>query len=207
MTAEEMWNVFSAENGLDDCEYDAWSFGCDADLLAQLVLDGVKTATASAYPLYEAENEALPMEGEYSVILDSEDNAMCIIQTKRVYVVPFNEVSPEHAYKEGEGDRSLEYWRKVHRDFFSECMEEAGLSFTPDMKVVCEEFEVVYKPTGNTKQDTTHSGKQPDISCISEKYSVKKLSEEDAEQIYELELGNPVFFEYCPPAVTTASVL
>ena len=34
--------------------------------------------------------------------------------------VPFDEVSKEHAYKEGEGDRSLAYWRDVHEDFFAE---------------------------------------------------------------------------------------
>ena len=51
----------------------------------------------------------------------------------------------DHAYKEGEGDRSLEYWRRVHKEFFTECMEEAGEEFTPDMDVVLEEFSVVYR--------------------------------------------------------------
>ncbi|WP_406946736.1 ASCH domain-containing protein [Lactiplantibacillus plantarum] len=27
----------------------------------------------------------------------------------------------DHAYLEGEGNRSLEYWRKVHKDFFVNC--------------------------------------------------------------------------------------
>ena len=56
----------------------------------------------------------------------------------------FNNVSKEHAFKEGEGDRSLEYWREVHKKFFRECLEEYGLEFSENMKVVCEEFEVVY---------------------------------------------------------------
>ena len=91
------------------------------------------------------EDEPLPAEGEYSVILDSMDNAVCVIQTTKVSVIPFNEVTEEHAFKEGEGDKSLEYWREVHEKFFTECMEESGLEFTSDMKVVCEEFAVVYK--------------------------------------------------------------
>ena len=66
-----------------------------------------------------------------------------IIKTTKVYVVSFNEVSKEHAYKEGEGDKSLDYWKRVHEDFFGKCLNEVGLKFTPDMKIVCEEFVVV----------------------------------------------------------------
>lgn len=144
MTGKELWESFITKNNLADCEYEAWAFGVEADLLAHLVEIGEKTATASAYPLYELENEPLPVVGAYSVILNSKDNAVCIIQTKTVTVVAFNEVTAEHAYKEGEGDKSLAFWREVHEAFFTECLNEAGLKFTPDMKVVCEEFEVVY---------------------------------------------------------------
>lgn len=145
MTGKELWDIFSKENNLNSCAYEAWAFGVDADLLAQLVVTGEKTATASAYLLYELENEPLPQTGAYSVILDSKENAVCIIQTTKVAVVPFKEVTVEHAYKEGEGDKSLDFWRKVHEKFFAECMAKAGLKFTYDMRVVCEEFVVVYK--------------------------------------------------------------
>ena len=145
MTGKELWDLFAKENNIEESNYEAWAFGVDADVLANLVVSGEKTATASAYPLYELEDEPLPAEGEYSVILDSMDNAVCVIQTTKVSVIPFNEVTEEHAFKEGEGDKSLEYWREVHEKFFTECMEESGLEFTSDMKVVCEEFAVVYK--------------------------------------------------------------
>ena len=139
MTAVEMWK----QSGLAG-EYDAWSFGDDADGLAALVRGGIKTATCSAYDLYEAEGEDLPQAGDTSVILDSRDEAVCIIRTTRVYIVPFDEVSAEHAFREGEGDRSLEYWRKVHEAFFKEELTSAGLEFSGNSRVVCEEFEVVY---------------------------------------------------------------
>lgn len=145
MTGKELWEAFIANNNLDDCGYEAWTFGMEADLLAHLVVIGEKTATASAYPLYALESDPLPTKGEYSVILDSNDNAVCIIQTQKVTIVPFNEVTAEHAYKEGEGDKSLAYWREVHEKFFTECLNEVGQKFTPNMKVVCEEFMVVYK--------------------------------------------------------------
>ena len=149
MTDLELWKEFSEKHGIDDVGYEAWAFGVDADKLAFLVANGEKTATASAYPLYEVDGEELPRENEYSIVLDSKENAVCIIRNVKVTVVPFCEVSAEHAYKEGEGDKSLKYWRDVHEKVFSEWMSEAGLVFTADMDVVCEEFEVVYKPNNN----------------------------------------------------------
>lgn len=146
MKKEELWKAFAKEYNIAHCEYEAWAFGVDADLLAHLVVTGEKTATASAYPMYELEQEPLPAVGAYSVILDAKDNAVCVIQTTKVTVVPFQEVTAEHAYKEGEGDKSLDYWRKVHEAFFTGSLREAGLEFTPGMKVVCEEFEMLYKP-------------------------------------------------------------
>ena len=107
-------------------------------------MNGTKTATASAFPLYEQEGGELPKAGQYSVILDSNDNAVCVIRTETVFVVPFCDVEERQAWKEGEGDRSLAYWREVHKRFFTECMSEAGLQFEDTMNVVCEEFVRVY---------------------------------------------------------------
>lgn len=140
MTAEEMWK----KSGLTG-KYDAWSFGDDADLLANLVKDGIKTATCSAYCFYEMENEALPEPGGYNIILDAGDQAVCITRTVKVYVTPFSQVTADHAYREGEGDRSLAYWRDVHKKFFTEELEAAGMEFSEDIKLVCEEFDLVYR--------------------------------------------------------------
>ena len=139
MKAEEMWRAAGLKG-----EYEAWAFGDDADALAALVLQGKKTATSSAYALYAAEGEPLPQAGAYSVVLDGQENAVCIIQTMRVYVVPFDQVNAEHARREGEGDLSLAYWRKVHQAFFSSEMAAIGQAFDPSMPVVCEEFVKVY---------------------------------------------------------------
>ena len=139
MTAEEMW----LRSGLSGT-YEAWAFGEAPDKLAALVLRGIKTATCSAYDLYEIEQEPLPRAGEYSVVLDSNDEAVCVIRTKKVYVERFDRVSADHAFKEGEGDRSLAYWREVHRDFLVRELGSAGIPFDESARVVCEEFEVVY---------------------------------------------------------------
>ena len=59
-------------------------------------------------------------------------------------IKPFNEVTKEFAHAEGEGDLSLDYWRDVHRDFFSDGLKDLNKSFEENMLVVCETFEVVY---------------------------------------------------------------
>lgn len=53
-------------------------------------------------------------------------------------IVTFDKVEAEFAYKEGEGDRSLNYWRQEHEAFFT----REG-SFSPTMELVAEEFELV----------------------------------------------------------------
>ena len=144
MTPQEMWNKYKQTNPSIGDEIDAWAFGVESDILADLVLKGEKTATASAYDLYVLEDEPLPQEGTFDIILDSQNQAVCIVETTRVSVQPFHQVSAQHAFKEGEGDKSLAYWRQVHEDCFAEWLREAGLTFTPESKVVLEEFRKVY---------------------------------------------------------------
>lgn len=146
MKAKELWNSFTKEYPQHkNAPYEAWAFGVEADQLAELTARGMKTATTSGYALYETENESLPKEKEFNIILDNSNEPVCVTQTTKVYIVPFNEVTEEHAFKEGEGDRSLDYWRQVHMEVFSEEYKTNNLSFSNDSLVVCEEFEVVFK--------------------------------------------------------------
>lgn len=149
MTHQELWAAYKTVNPEAGEDYEPWAYGADPDTLAELTRTGVKTATASAGVWYEGGDEPMPKAGEYNVILNSRDEAVCVTHTTRVYTMPFCEVTAGHAYKEGEGDRSLAYWRKVHEDFFRAELEEAGLEFSPSMPVVCEEFEMVY-PLGQS---------------------------------------------------------
>lgn len=144
MNAQELWNKYKKINSSIGDDIDAWQFGAEADLLAELVLEGTKTATASAYDLYAVDNDPLPEVGSYDVVLDSKDQAVCIIQIKKVSLVPFKEVSEKHAFKEGESDKSLDYWRDAHEAFFKPYFKEYGLTITPESLIVLEEFEVVY---------------------------------------------------------------
>ena len=139
MTAEELWR----QSGLTG-EYEAWAFEDAPDQLADLVRQGIKTATCSAYDLYRIEGEPVPKVGGYSVILDSRGDAVCIVKTTKVCVMAFDRVSEAHARKEGEGDRTLSHWRTVHRDYLTRVLARNNLTFSEKTAVVCEEFELAY---------------------------------------------------------------
>ncbi|WP_144549010.1 ASCH domain-containing protein [Peribacillus simplex] len=143
--AELYWNEFW--QGKDEEKpqaVSAWQFGADPDHLAQLVMDGIKTATCSGYVFYEEENEPLPSVGDYSIILSSEDEPLAIIQTVKVEVLPMNEVSEEFAIAEGEGDRTYTYWWDAHEKWLKEELHKIGHTFKEDMLLVCERIELIH---------------------------------------------------------------
>ena len=127
----------------ENTHIERYSFGNTPEMedeLAQLVAEGEKKATTSLLALYEPDNERIPEKGDLNVILDSKGNEVCVTRNIKVYSVPFREVSEKHAFMEGEGDKSLDYWRKVHIKFFK---EESEGKFNEDMEVLCEEFELL----------------------------------------------------------------
>ncbi|WP_217587590.1 ASCH domain-containing protein [Lentibacillus saliphilus] len=140
--AQSYWKTFW-KSEQPPTHVEAWQFGDDADYLAQLVIDGIKTATCSAHVLYEIEGEALPAVGDYSIILNSVDEPVAIIETTDVTVMPMNEVSEAFAAAEGEGDRTHTYWWTTHERFFTEELEKIGRTFSEDMLLVCERFRLV----------------------------------------------------------------
>jgi uncharacterized protein YhfF len=115
-----------------------------ADELGALIVDGTKTATCSALWEYEAEGSALPEVGSKTIVLDGNSNPLCIVETTEVVVRPYDEVDARFAYEEGEGDRSLEYWRDAHWRFFSRTLPNIGRDPTMNMPLVCERFRVIY---------------------------------------------------------------
>ncbi|WP_312348237.1 ASCH domain-containing protein [Actinomyces sp.] len=95
----------------------AWQFGWTADQathLLDLVLSGAKTATAGPLSDYEDEGEPLPEVGELGIVCDGAGNPRALVRTDAVGVVPFDEVDELHAAAEGEGDLSLDFWRRAH---------------------------------------------------------------------------------------------
>lgn len=114
-----------------------------ADRLGALVVQGVKTATTSALWAY-GEGETLPQKGHLSLVLRGDGGPLCIIETTEVRELTFAEVDAAFAFDEGEGDRTLTYWREAHREFFSKTLPEVGRAFDETMPVLCERFRLIY---------------------------------------------------------------
>ncbi len=111
-----------------------------ADELGKLVFDGVKTATCGRYL---GEN-LLDYSGLW-IVLNGSGQPLCLSETHEITVRRFCDVDAQFAFDEGEGDRSLAYWREAHRDFFTRRAEEDGVPFHEEMLLECERFRVLYK--------------------------------------------------------------
>lgn len=123
--------------------YDAFAFGDApemADALAALVVAGRKRATTSLLAEYEADGEPLPAIGAFGVVLDGAGRPVALIRTREVRIVAFGDVAEGCAWDEGEGDRTLRFWREGHRAFFARSDPE----FSEDSPVVCERFDLVF---------------------------------------------------------------
>ncbi len=75
---------------------------------------------------------------------DWNGNAKAIIETLKIEQVPFNKITEEFAATEGEGDKSLKYWKKVHQAYYEREMAYYPEKFNEDMIIVCEYFKKIY---------------------------------------------------------------
>jgi uncharacterized protein YhfF len=144
------WAAFCAKAGEDRSErfFEAFHFADNegtANELAELVLTGVKRATASLVWSFESTGGSPPTPGALSVVTYWDGRPACVIETVEVEVLPFEQVTAAFAAMEGEGDGSLEYWRRAHWAYFGrECVRvrrEPSLV----MPVACEQFNVIYR--------------------------------------------------------------
>ena len=122
-----------------------WHFELTEDAcnsLLDLVLKGQKRATSSSLAAFELGGETMPKEGELSVITDWDGNPRCVVRTKKLHILPYEEITYDLAKLEGE-DETLDSWKRSHERFFTREGEMLGYHFSPQMSVVFEEFEVV----------------------------------------------------------------
>jgi len=104
-----------------------------ADRLLELVIAGLKTATCSTE---DEPNTSSP--GERWIVRDGRGEPRCVIETTEVTYRRFPEVDAAFAHDEGEGDRSLAFWRDAHRAYFGRLGR-----FSEDMMLMCERFRLV----------------------------------------------------------------
>jgi uncharacterized protein YhfF len=144
--AVAFWADYAAATGASG-PYSAWGFGDDSTpalmtKLGLLVRDGPKRATTGREDSFDPDDEPIPVPGDHSVILDGEGVPICIIRTTAVEIRPFGEVDAAFAWVEGEGDRSLDYWRAGHLRFF----ESIGDPVDDATPMVLEYFDKVWPP-------------------------------------------------------------
>jgi len=116
-----------------------WKFGTDNEKLIKLVLLGEKRATTSLFSEYENDNEPLPKVGDRSIILHDDNSTACLIETEKVIITEFANVTKEMAFIEGEGDKSLEYYKEEHTRIF----KLIDPNFNYKTKIVFEVFKVI----------------------------------------------------------------
>ncbi|AUS81653.1 RNA-binding protein [Actinoalloteichus sp. AHMU CJ021] len=118
------------------------------DRLVVAVLSGTKTATSALLVEYGSEGVPLPEVGARSVVVDSAERPVAVIETTDVRVSRLDEVDLAHARAEGEGYDSVVAWRAGHEEFWCGADFRAAIgdpSFTPSdgTPVVLECFRVV----------------------------------------------------------------
>ena len=149
-TIDEFFATAKAELALDPAltYRQAQSFGDSptlADTIADLILSGQKTATASGFELYVHDHQPMPQVGDVNVVLNGQDEPVAVTYLEDTFIQPFASVDAQQARLEGEGDLSLAYWQAEHARFFKAAYADAGLTFDPSSSmVVIERFRVLY---------------------------------------------------------------
>ncbi|MDQ0932758.1 uncharacterized protein YhfF [Streptomyces turgidiscabies] len=118
------------------------------DQLVAAILDGSKTSTSGLAIEYEQEGEPLPEVGGRSVVVDSGDRPVGIIEVTGVQVVPLAEVDLAHALDEGEGYADVAAWRAGHERFWHSAgmraaLDDPGFTVDDSTPVVLERFRLV----------------------------------------------------------------
>ena len=147
----DYWELFLKTTGnlerYGKKQYTSWYFDNKkeaANYLVELVLKGIKKGTASLYDSFIFNNEPIPKNGDISIITDWDGVPKCIIESININLHKYCDVPESFAEIEGEGDKTLKYWKKVHYRFFSEEALRIKKTFTDNSIVVCEEFRVIY---------------------------------------------------------------
>lgn len=117
----------------------------DADACADLVLEGRKRATASSLAELELAGEPIPQVGDLAVVTRWNGEPVAVIRTVKVEIRKFCEVDERFAQIEGEGDLTLTWWRDAHKAYYERVLSGSKYSFSDDLDIACEEFEIVLR--------------------------------------------------------------
>jgi uncharacterized protein YhfF len=144
---DAFWQAFRRYAGLDHDKYVVGSLGDSPEVateLADLVVAGIKRATASLAHDYGEGHEPTPKPGDFVMMLDGEGRPRFIWRTTDVTTKPLSQVDEAFAWDEGEGNRTRDWWLDAHRRYFARQAGREGFEFDDDILTVFERFEVVW---------------------------------------------------------------
>jgi len=146
------WRGFQRHAGIDHNNYVVGSFGDSSEMateLAELVIAGIKRATASLARDYDNGGEPMPKPGDFVMMLDGEGCPRFIWRTTEIMIKPLSEVDEAFAWDEGEGDRTRDWWLPAHRRYFGRQAAREGFEFDDNILTIFERFEIVWPLTGS----------------------------------------------------------
>ena len=144
---EQVFAALPAETRRASRFVDPVAFGFtpqDATEIAKLVLDGIKSATGSLLWSYLADGKPLPCVGDLWVAIDGDSKPVCAVQTTNVEIIPFNQVPEDYARWGGEGDCSMESWRRMYWEYIVLECKRIGREPAAIAPMVMERFRLVY---------------------------------------------------------------
>jgi len=116
----------------------------DANDCAKLVVKNIKQATAPSLWSFKINNEKLPKKRHLNIITNWNKVPQAIILTTKIELIKFSEITAKFAQREGEGEKSLAYWKKVHKAYYKREMQGYKENFSEDMIIVCQYFNTIY---------------------------------------------------------------
>jgi uncharacterized protein YhfF len=114
-----------------------------ADAGAALILNGTKTLTSS--PFWDYPDGKIPFVGALGVLLDGSQRPRGIVETTRVEIMPFGSITEEMARAYGEGERTVEWWRRVMGAFYRASAARHDATLTDETPHIWEWFTLVHR--------------------------------------------------------------
>ena len=119
------------------------------DKLTALAFGGGKVVTSDLLANYEIEGEPVEQPGDISILLDSDERPVAMIEDVRSIVIRLADMTDEDAIDEGEGYADAAAFRVSHEDHWNAFIDEVrdGLgdptfTITDDTPIVVERFRI-----------------------------------------------------------------
>lgn len=119
------------------------------DELLALYLSGKKTAGSSLVEDFLSAGDPLPQVGNHWIYLNGKGEPSCILKTEKIIMNKFKDVPVAIAMAEGEGDLSIEYWKRVHTELYTPFLNTWRIADLNNATVITEFFRIVYNEGGN----------------------------------------------------------